>query len=270
MGLTMKIRLFTGLLFLLCLHSPARSEDSVALDMSDGWLRRDWAGCEDPSIMSSDRHQLQIVTDNSAALYWQVPTKAGRLRIDPDLGWVRDCDRPPRNFAQTVSNGSNRSDLIDVSDFRYFTWKWNVSNTIDDRNTVDADGKIRREGDDFAAKIGISILKKGSNDPREISYVWTRKLPEEKVLIHEKRILFWRFRYHRIVAESGDKRVGQWVAEARDLYADYKRIYPNEEPGKIVRVYVMSDSDNTASKVTGTFADLKFTRKRPLKLSPSE
>lgn len=266
----MKLEISLVLFLLLCLQSPARSESIVALDMSDGWLRRDWSGCKDPSLMTSDQHQLRIATENSATLYWQVPTKTGPLKFDTDQSWIRNCDRPPRNFAKTVSNGSNRSDLMDVSDFRYFTWKWNVSNTIDDRNTVDSEGKIRSEGDDFAAKIGISILKKGSHDLREISYIWTRSLPVEKVIIHEKKILFWRFQYHRIVAESGDERVGQWVSEARDLYADYKRIYPNEEPGRIVRIYVMSDSDNTTSKVTGTFADLRFMRKRPPNVSPSE
>ena len=256
-------------LLLLLFTSPV-SGDNITLDMSRGWIRRDWSGCEDPSRMTSNRHALTIETDSSAALYWQVPTSSGPLSIDTEQDWIQSCDRPPRDFAQSVSRGANRSRLLNASDHRFFTWKWNVSNTIDDGQTIDEDGKIQHEGDDFAAKIGISILRKGTNDPREISYVWTRSLPEETVIIHEKKVLFWRFQYHRIVAQSGDTHIGQWVAEARDLYADYKRIYPNEEPGEIVRIYVMSDSDNTTSKVTGTFADLAFSRNRPPGVSPSE
>jgi hypothetical protein len=248
----------------------AWSQTPISLDMSQGWTRRDWFECEDASKMSSNRDKLTIATDSSAALYWQVPTKGGPLPIDTNLDWVQDCDRPPRDFAQTVADGPQRQSLLDVSDYRYFSWKWNVTNTIDDKNTIDSDGKIQPEGDDFAAKLGIAILKKGSNQLREISYVWTRNLPEESVLLHEKRILFWRFKYHRIVAQSGDKQVGEWVSEARDLYADYKRIYPGEEPGKIVRIYVMSDSDNTDSKVAGTFSDLTFQPQRPGNVSLSE
>ncbi|MBS11529.1 MAG: hypothetical protein CME19_08000 [Gemmatimonadetes bacterium] len=254
----------------LLVSVPVEPQTRIPLDMSQGWVRRDWDDCEDPSRMSSSKTRLQIETEQSAALYWQVPTKGGPLEIDRDQGWVADCDRPPSNFARTVAKGANLSRLLDVSEFRYFSWNWKVSNTIDDSETIDEKGRIQEDGDDFAAKIGISIIKKGSDSPREISYVWTRNLPEETVLVHEKKILFWRFRYHRIVAESGDARKGQWVSEARDLCADYKRIYPDEEPGRIVRIYVMSDSDNTSSRVTGSFSDLTFSSERPPGLSSSE
>lgn len=220
--------------------------------------------------MSADAKTMKIETERSAALYWQVPIRSGHLSIDRDQSWIQECDRPPQSFARSVSRDAKQSELMDVSDFRYFTWKWRVSNTMDDRNTIDEEGVIQKEGDDFAAKIGITILKKGSDSPREISYVWTRNLPEEKVIVQQKRIVFWKFKYHRIVAESGEEQVGKWVAEARDLYADYKRIYPDEEPGKIVRIYVMSDSDNTESKVTGAFSDLSFKRTKPTHLSPSD
>lgn len=249
--------------------APSEAQTDITLNMADGWIRRDWQECRDPSIMSSDGNRIRIETDSSAVLYWQVPTKTGPLSINRDQNWIQECDRPPQSFARTIARGQNRDHLLDVTDYRYFSWNWKVNNTIDDWQTVDKDGRIQPEGDDFAAKIGISILKKGSDKPREISYIWTHSLPEDSVIIHEKRIIFWRFQYHRIVAESGDARVGQWVSETRDLYADYKRIYPNEEPGEIVRIYVMSDSDNTDSEVTGHFADLQFTQEPPRNLTSS-
>jgi hypothetical protein len=258
------------ILAILPFAGHAYSQNDISLDMSGGWTRRDWFACEDVSEMSSDRHRMTIATDKSAALYWQVPTMKGPLPIDPNLDWVLECDRPPRGFAQEIADGPETQTLMELSDYRYFTWKWKVTNTIDDRKTIDDRGRIQADGDDFAAKLGITILKKDSNDPRELSYVWTRSLPEEKVIVHERRILFWRFQYHRIVVQSGDADVGKWVSEARDLYADYKRIYPNEEPGKIVKIYVMSDSDNTGSSVAGTFADLAFRKGRPANISPPE
>lgn len=265
----MQKRMRLVLLALLCTSTTSWAE-RISLDMSSGWLRRDWHECEDPSRMISRDGTITIETDASAALYWQVPTRSGPLLIDTDQDWVGRCDRPPRDFAQSVSKGPRRSRLLDVSTYRYITWKWRVTNTIDDRNTIDEDGRIQSEGDDFAAKIGVSILKKGSDSPREISYVWVRSLPEESVIIQERRVLFWKFQYHRIVAESGDASVGQWVPEARDLYADYKRIYPNEEPGEVVRIYVMSDSDNTVSKVAGNFAELTFSSVPPPGLAKAE
>ena len=252
------------------LAGPVHGQGDISLDMSDGWTRRDWFECSDASTMSGDRRHMTIATEKSAALYWQVPTLKGPLPIDRNLNWVMECDRPPRGFAEDVADGPETQSLMDLSDYRYFTWKWKVSNTIDDSGTINNKDVIQEDGDDFAAKLGITILKKGTKDLRELSYVWTHSLPEEKVIVQERRILFWRFRYHRIVAQTGEAEVGKWVTEARDLYADYKRIYPDEEPGKIVKIYVMSDSDNTGSRVTGTFADLSFHRSRPANVSPSE
>ncbi len=249
---------------LIATATPTASQERVSLDLASLWLRRDWNDCEDPSRLIQQNGSLTIQTEKSAALYWQVPTLHGPLDIETDTDWIRDCNRPPRDFANDVRRIDRETGvLLDASDHRYLSWKWRVSNTVDDRETVDKKGKIQRKGDDFAAKLGVSLLRKGSDDLREISYVWTRSLPEESILVQEKRIFFWRFQYHRIVAESGESNVGRWVPEVRNLYADYRRVYPNEEPGRIVRVYLMSDSDNTGGAVTGAFSDLAFHRTRP-------
>ena len=55
--------------------------------------------------------------------------------------------------------------------------------------------------------------------------------------------------------------MNQWIGESRNFYRDFKRFYPDEEPAEVVRVYLMSDSDNTGSRVTGAFADLIFSSK---------
>ena len=242
----------------------ASAQQTVALKMGSGWLRRDWDECEDPSRLIQTDRSITIQTEKSASLYWQVPTRHGPMPIDTDEDWIQDCDRPPRDFASELQEMDQESGvLLDIQDHRYLSWKWRVSNTVDDSETVDRKGKVQLRGDDFAAKFGISMLRKGSTDLREIAYVWTRSLPKESVLVQEKRILFWKFKYHRIVAESGEENAGSWVNEVRDLYADYKRIYPDEEPGRIVRVYVMTDSDNTQGAVTGSFSDLAFHRSPP-------
>ena len=245
--------------------SRARAQKTVPVDMASGWIRRDWDKCRDPSRMRQGNRSITIETDTSAALYWQIPTRSGQpMKIDRNQGWIRECDRPPADFDRQIQKQDRNGDqLLDASEYRYVTWRWRVDNTIDDRATIDSNGKIQREGDDFAAKLGISILKKGSDDLREISYIWTRTLPEETVIVHEKRVLFWSFQYHRIVAESGEAAVNTWVPEVRNLYADYKRIYPNEEPGRIVRIYVMTDSDNTRDRVTGSFAEIEFHKRHP-------
>ena len=70
-------------------------------------------------------------------------------------------------------------------------------------------------------------------------------MPEESVLTHVTTVIpgIWKYKWYRIVAESGGANVNRWVDVTRDLYSDYKRLYPKEEPGRIVRVYLMADSD---------------------------
>lgn len=256
---------FLFVLLVLSTGALAQEEETVPVDMASDWLRRDWHQCADPSQLLQADGIMTLQSNNSAVLYWQIPTRSGQpMDIDRTLKWVQTCDRPPTSLAKQIKKKDGASQhLLDGSKYRYLSWHWQVDGTIDDTHTIDAKGKIQSKGDDFAAKLGIAFLKKGSDDLREIAYVWTRSLPEESVLVQERSIVFWKFRYYRIVAESGEKNLNSWVGEVRDLYADYKRIYPNEEPGPIVRIYLMTDSDNTAGQVTGSFSKIKLHKKKP-------
>lgn len=250
---------------ILLLCGAASAQETVPVDMASGWFRRDWAKCQGRSQFTLKDGAATISSNHSAALFWQIPTRSGSpLPVDRSQKWIQECDRPPPDFGKTVLKQDREGGhLLDASEYRYISWRWRTDGTIDDRATVDEKGKIQKEGDDFAAKLGISILKKNSDSLREIAYVWTRSIPEETVIYQEKKILFWRYRYHRIVAESGEENVNTWVSEVRDLYADYRRVYPDEEPGRIVRIYLMSDSDNTSDRITGAFAGIQFHKQKP-------
>ncbi len=249
--------------------SPAgsRAEDLVRIDLSERWFRRDWDNCKDPTEMREQNGVLTISSEVSAALFWQVPTRSGKpLDVDLDQEWVQECDRPPADFGKRVlREDRDGRKLLDISEYRTVSWRWRVNGTIDDTDLADSGGKIRKRNDDFAAKIGISILSKEEGKLREIAYIWTRTLPEESVLTHVTTVIpgIWKYKWYRIVAESGEANVNRWVTVTRDLYSDYKRLYPKEEPGRIARVYLMADSDNTESQVTTSFADLIFYRHNP-------
>ena len=241
-----------------------QAQDRVAVDMGGDWIRRDWDDCGENVTGQHRDGVFAIRSDHAAALFWQVPTKNGAaLSVDRGQDWIRRCDRPPRGFGKDVrEQARGQDDLISVTEYPYISWRWRVSNTIDDRDTVNGKGEIRKSGDDFAAKIGISVLN-NRGKLREIAYLWTRTIPEETSLTQVTSVALGivKFKWYRIVAESGDQNVNQWVGESRNFYRDFKRFYPDEEPAEVVRVYLMSDSDNTGSKVTGAFADLVFHRK---------
>jgi hypothetical protein len=51
--------------------------------------------------------------------------------------------------------------------------------------------------------------------------------------------------------------VGKWQVLKRNVRDDYKRAF-NEEPGLLKSVGVMTDTDNTGTKVEAWYGDLKF------------
>lgn len=260
--------IITGLLFAGTIVGDSGDvQEIVRVDMNADWIRRDWHKCQDPTKFRIADGVVTIESNKSGALFWQVPMQNGQaVEIDQNQKWVRECRRLPISFGEDIlTQNQSKEMLIDISEYPYITWRWWVDGTIDDTNTADAKGKIRKTGDDFAVKLGISVLRKGGKDLREIAYVWTRKIPEESLLYQKTTIVpfFLEWKWYRIVVESGEENVGNWVVESRNLYEDYKTAYPKEDPGQIIRVYVMTDSNNTKGRLTGAFADITFHRHLP-------
>ena len=240
------------------------AQDQIPVDLNTQWLRRDWDKCRENVTATYHNQAFTIQSDHAAALFWQIPTQSGQaLEIDHNQSWVQKCERPPMGFEKDIQKG-NRDRLISVKDYPYISWQWRITNTIDDKDTANKKGEIKKDGDDFAAKVGISILNH-KEELREIAYLWTRTIPEETVLTQKTTVVRWlyEFTWYRIVAQSGDQQLNTWVNEKRNLYEDFKKIYPNEEPREIVRVYLMSDSDNTGSTTSGAFANLLFHKNPP-------
>ncbi len=238
--------------------------DRVPLDMSV-WYRRDYARCNGAGRVTKGGDSITIQADHSALKYWQAPTLIGPLPINERWGWIRRCDRPPGAFAAEVRKQDAQT-LIRIADYPYITWRWRIEGTVDDSRTANSAGKILSAGDDFAAKIGFQMLPRDGDDLREIAYVWTRSIPEGTTLVQEAGALFWHFSFYRIVAESGDEHVGEWRTETRNLLEEYRRIWPDEEPGELMRVFLMTDGDNTGTIATATYADIVLHRTRPERL----
>jgi len=237
--------------------------DTLPLDMGV-WHRRDYSRCRGAGRVTTGGNIITIQADRSALKYWQVPTLIGPLPINERWGWIRRCDRPPGAFGTEARKRAEADGItVQVTDYPYISWRWRVEGTIDDSRTANAEGRIRSAGDDFAAKLGIQMLPVGGDDVREIAYVWTRSIPEGTTLVQEAGALFWHFSFYRIVAESGDEHVGEWRTETRNLLEEYKRIWPDEEPGVLMRIFLMTDGDNTGTKVTASYADIVLHRTLP-------
>ena len=62
-------------------------------------------------------------------------------------------------------------------------------------------------------------------------------------------------RIRMVVVESGKRRLGQWLTYRRNVLEDYRRAF-GEDPGDIVAVGVLTDSDNTRQSARALYGDI--------------
>jgi len=85
-----------------------------------------------------------------------------------------------------------------------------------------------------------------------LMYIWSDLVAVETVIpsAHSGRVKM-------LVVASGATGLGAWQAVRRDTAAD-SRLAFGAEPGPVLGVGVMTDTDNTGAKAAGEYADLRF------------
>jgi hypothetical protein len=85
-----------------------------------------------------------------------------------------------------------------------------------------------------------------------LMYVWANHQPVETIVPnpHTGRI-------RMLVIESGAAHIGSWQSYSRDIAADFRRAY-GEDPGPLVMVGIMTDTDNTGTIVDSDYGDIEL------------
>ncbi len=83
-----------------------------------------------------------------------------------------------------------------------------------------------------------------------LMYIWGGKRAEGTVLPnpHTDRV-------RMIVVDSGTRHANEWRCHERDLRADYRKAF-GTDPGRVVAVGLMTDTDNTKSKAEAWYGDI--------------
>ena len=142
----------------------------------------------------------------------------------------------------------------------HLSWQWRVEKPLEQANLREKGGDdtavkvcvffdLPIESVPFADRQLLRYARSKTTDPvptATICYVWDQKLPAGTTIDNA----FTR-RQRYIVVESGNDRLDRWVAEKRDLGADFTKLFSDESPGvvpPIVGVAIGADSDNTKAK----------------------
>lgn len=155
---------------------------------------------------------------------------------------------------------------IDPAETPILRWRWRI------RNLIDGADLHRKKGDDLPArlyvmfdyplerlswiertKIRLARFVGGESVPTAaICYVWDGKLSNGTELWNA-----YTRRVRVVVVESGAERLDQWVAEERNLAADFRAAF-GEDPPAVSGIAIAADTDQTGEIVRSWFGDISF------------
>ena len=126
------------------------------------------------------------------------------------------------------------------------SWRWKIDRvpqgaSDDKKKTFDHTGRLFVA---FKTRVG---------PPRTINYVWANQVAVGKTFHHPSS---GRSRF--IVLQHGNEKAGGWLEEKRNIEADWKKLFGDDDVPEIVGLGFMTDSDGTRSKVTGWYDDIRL------------
>ena len=136
---------------------------------------------------------------------------------------------------------------IDLGKTPYLHWCWQVSGIYKGLD------ETQKSGDDYPPRVYVA--RKTGLLPwqvESVNYVWASSQPAGADWPNA-----FTSRAQLLALQSGKARVGEWVAEVRDIRGDYQRLF-GSSPDSIDGLALMSDGDNTGGNATAWFTQLGF------------
>jgi hypothetical protein len=171
-----------------------------------------------------------------------------------------------RAVAHGAASGLMFKTQFDPHQFPMLSFRWKVTQGIPDADNADPtkeDSPVRilLEFDGDKSKLSIGersqiatgkILSGRELPYATLMYIWSNKEPVGKVIANPRTR-----RVQMVVASSGASGVGAWQKLSRNAVEDFRRAF-GEDPGKMIGVAVLTDTDNTGENVEAWYGDIVF------------
>jgi hypothetical protein len=89
-----------------------------------------------------------------------------------------------------------------------------------------------------------------------LMYVWGSRTPRDGIVANG-----YTSRIKIIAVENGREKLGKWLEETRNVAADYRRLF-GEEPGKVISVGIMTETDASDRVLEAYYGDIEFREAR--------
>ena len=236
------LRVTTALLPALCLAVFAASAGAATpCEPRDLGFDRQEAGWKPQPISKLKRDTAYAVTKEDGRTVL-------RASADRSASFYVSFFKPPVGVPATLS------------------WRWKTDALVpgaDNRDKKREDAPLRVivafDGDpsllpaDERRRIEAARKVAGIDLPYAVlMYIWSDHVPPETVIAsaHTSQVKM-------IAAATGKTGLGSWQSIKRNLAEDYRRAY-GADPGRLLGVGVMTDTDNTGAKAVGQYADIRL------------
>jgi hypothetical protein len=184
----------------------------------------------------------------------QKDSRAGSPRVSKAALTTHWCRKTVatvlKPHAKSAASGLSKKIAFQPATYRYLKWSWKISNTIAQGN------EKSKQGDDYAARVYVVFPGRFFWQMRALNYIWANKLPKGEFVPNA-----FTSNAMLIAVESGPSKAGQWVAEERDILADFRRVF-GEEPHEAGAIAIMTDTDNTGAEATAWYGDIILSTNR--------
>jgi hypothetical protein len=193
---------------------------------------------------SSELALVALDTANVAAgrlpSNWQIKVTHGK----PEVSVCSDAAGPCLHLKSVKSSFAlERSVDVDPAQMPYLNWRWKVAE-------LPRGGDFRHAmTDDQAAQVLVAFA-----DRRVVSYIWDSSAPKG----YEQTSGFIPLLHvFAVVCESGASGLNQWIAENRNLAADYQRAYGSPAP-HVKGLRLQINSQHTGTTAESYFGEVAF------------
>ncbi len=192
---------------------------------------------------SSRRIDLSLLSEqlspNGLPAHWQ-PLNFPAISAMTSYEVVADELHGPVIHARSSSGagGIARPLTENPRQFPVLNWHWKIGKTLSGSSLY------QEKGDDFPVRLMLSFSSEDSGQKDKIlCYVWAADDPVDSFAVNPSHD-----HVMTIVAASGSGKSGSWLELSRNVVDDYVRAF-SEQPGMITGVALMTDSDDTDSRV---------------------
>lgn len=191
-----------------------------------------------------------------------------KLKRDTKYAVVKDGDRPAVLRASADGSASLYVAAVKpaMSTPMTLSWEWKTDALVPgadnrDKSREDAplrvlvafDGDVTKLPADEQSRFKRAKNLSGRQPPYAVlMYIWTDQVAAGTVIpsAHTSQVKM-------LAVASGAGGLGSWQAVKRNLVDDYKLAY-GAEPGPVLGLAVMTDTDNTGKKAVGDYSGLRI------------